>query len=74
MLPATFFLSFVSEYSNQGPLTITFVSDNEELISQCDVHLQYTMSFLNEIIKSEYDVTKQIFCTASKYNLNTSYH
>ena len=74
MLSATVFFALISEYINKGPLTITFVSDNEELINLCDADLQYKIQFPNETIESEYNVTKQNYCTALKYNLKASYY
>ena len=51
-----------------------FVSDNQELINCYNTHLQYIIPYPNETVKSEYDVTEQIYCTASKYKLKLSYH
>ena len=34
----------------------------------------YKIPFSNETVKSEYGVTEQIYCTALKYNLKSSYH
>ena len=74
MLSVTVFFALISKYTKNEPLTVTFVSDNQELINRCDSHLQYKIPFPNKTIKSEYDVTEQIYCSASKYNLKSSYH
>lgn len=74
MLSVTVFFVLISKYTKNEPLMVTFVSDNQELINWCDAHLQYKIPFPNETIKSEYNVTEQIYCTESKYNLKASYH
>ena len=74
MLSATVFFALISEYTNNQLLTVTFISDNKELISRCDAHLQYKIHFPNKTIKSEYNSTEQIYCTALRYNLKASYH
>ena len=74
MLSVTVFFALISKYTKNEPLMVMFVSDNQELINRCDAHLQYKIPFPNETVKSEYDVTEQIYITASKYKLKPSYH
>ena len=74
MLSVTVFFALIMKYTNNGSLTVTFVSNNQELINRCDAHLQYIITYPNETIKLEYDVTEQIYCTTSKYKLEPPYH
>ena len=74
MLSVIVFFALIMEYTQNGPLTVMFVSNNQELINRCDSHLKYIITYPNETIKFEYDVMEQIYCTASKYNLKPSYH
>ena len=74
MLSVTVFFALMVEYTKSGLLMVTFVSDNQELINRCDAHLQYIIPYLNKTVKSEYDVTEQMYCTALIYNLKPSYH
>ena len=66
--------ALITEYTKNEPLTVSFVSKNQELINHCDTHLQYKIPYLNQTVKLEYNVTEQIYCTASKCNLKLSYH
>ena len=74
MLSVTVFFTLIKEYTKKDLSSITFVSDNQELINRCNAHLQYIIPYPNETIKSEYDVTEQIYITASKCELKSSYH
>ena len=74
MLSVTVFFALIAEYTNRELSSLMFVSDNQELINRCNAHLQYIIPYPNETIKSEYNVTEQIYSTASKYNLKPSYH
>ena len=74
MLSVTVFFALIMKYTQKESLSITFISNNPELINCCNTHLQYIIPYLNETIKSEYDITEQIYCTASKYKLKLSYH
>jgi len=66
--------ALIKEYTGRNLSSITFVSDNQELINRCNAHLQYVIPYPNETVKSEFDVTEQIYITASKYKLKPSYH
>ena len=74
MLSVTVFFALIKEYTGKELSSITFVSDNQELINRYNAHLQYIIPYPNETIKSEYNVTEQIYITASKYELKSSYH
>ena len=74
MLLVTVFFALIKEYTEKDLSSITFVSDNQERINRCNAPLQYIIPYPNETIKSEYDVTEQIYITASKYELKSSYH
>ena len=74
MLSVIVFFALIKEYTEKDLSSITFVSDNQELINRCNAHLQYIIPYPNKTIKSEYDVTEQIYITASKYELKSSYH
>ena len=74
MLLVTVFFALITKNMKNEPLTVTFVSNNQELINCCDAHLQYKIPFLSKTVKLEYNVTEQIYCTVLKYNLKPSYH
>ena len=74
MLSVTVFFALIMEYTQNKPLLLTFVSNNQELINCCNAHLQYIIPYPNETVKLEYNVMEQIYCTPSKYKLKPSYH
>ena len=53
MLSVTVFFALIKEYTEKDLSSITFVSDNQELINRCNAHLQYIIPYPNETIKSE---------------------
>jgi hypothetical protein len=50
-------------------MKIVFISDNSELIRRLKVHKHYEEPFPNETLKSEFDVTEQIYRTTKTYGI-----
>jgi hypothetical protein len=62
MLSGTLFLSILSNYFDQE-FKIVFISDNAELIRRMNAHKHYHDPFPNETLRSEFDITEQIYNT-----------
>jgi hypothetical protein len=73
MLSGTMFLSLVIQYLKIEPLTVVCISDNAELIRQCQAHKHYRDPFPNETLRSEFDMTEQIYKTQKEFNINASF-
>ncbi|OEU11291.1 hypothetical protein FRACYDRAFT_246405 [Fragilariopsis cylindrus CCMP1102] len=72
MLSATMLVSIISQYLNTE-LNVLFISDNDELIKRCNAHKHYNDPFPNETLRSEYDVTEQIFSTINDSQIKAKY-
>ena len=58
MLVVTVFMSSVLTYTNRTNLSLTYISDNQELINRLKDHKEYDFPFPNETTKSEFDIIK----------------
>jgi hypothetical protein len=74
MLSATMFISILCNYLNVPEFNVVCISDNAELIRRCRAHLHYKEPFPNETIKSEYDVTEQIYRTQAAHNIKATFY
>jgi hypothetical protein len=72
MLSGTLFLSIFSEYFDQS-FKIVFISDNAELIRRMNAHKNYQEPFPNETLRSEFDVTEQIYKTQTASKIIPTY-
>jgi hypothetical protein len=63
MLSVTMFIALIKHYLEIEIMKIVFISDNSELIRRLKVHKQYDEPYPNETLKSEFDVTEQIYRT-----------
>ena len=63
MLAVTVLMSLVLTFTNRTNLSLTCVSDNQELINRMKEHKEYNFPFPNKTTESEFDITEQIFCT-----------
>jgi hypothetical protein len=50
-------------------MKILFISDNSELIRRLKVHKHYDEAFPNGTLKSEFDVTEQIYRATTTYGI-----
>ena len=55
-------------------MTVKFVSDNFELINRGNAHLSYDYPYPNTTLKSEFDLTGQIYQTHQAYNIKATFH
>ena len=74
MLSATMFLSILCTYLDIQVFNVVCISDNAELIRRCKAHLHYKEPFPNETLKSEYDVTEQIYRTQAAHNIKATFY
>ena len=72
MLSATLLVTIISHYLNTE-LNVLFISDNDELIKRCNAHKHYNDPFPNETLRSEFDVTEQIFSTIKDSQITAKY-
>jgi hypothetical protein len=73
MLSITMFIALIIKHLEVEPMEIIFISDNSELIRRLKAHKQYEDPYPNETLKSEFDVTEQIYKTATTYRIKTTY-
>ena len=73
MLSVTMFIALMTKYLDLEHLKIIFISDNSELIRRLKVHKHYDDPYPNETLKSEFDVTEQIYKTTSIYGIDATY-
>jgi len=73
MLSATMFLSLITKYLKIEPLTVVCISDNAELIRRCKAHQHYKDPFPNETMRSEFDVTEQIYKSITESKTKATY-
>jgi hypothetical protein len=69
MLSVTMFLALMTKYLEISQMKIVFISDNSELIRRLQVHKHYDEPYPNETLKSEFDVTEQIYKTTTIYGI-----
>ena len=74
MLAVTVFMSSVLKFTNRTNLSLTCISDNQELINRMKEHKEYNFPFPDETTKSEFDITEQIFCTTKAYDISADYN
>ena len=74
MLSVSLFFALVKTYFELESVTVKFVSDNLELINRGNAHLSYDYPYPNTTLKSEFDLTKQIYRTHQAYNINSTFH
>jgi hypothetical protein len=67
------FIALIIKYLEVEPMKIVFISDNLELIKRLKAHKHYTEPYPNETLKSEFDVTEQIYRTTESYGIIASY-
>jgi hypothetical protein len=73
MLPVTMFIALIKHNLKIEEMKIVFISDNSELIRRLKVHKHYDEPFPNETLKSEFDVTEQIYRTTTTYGMKSTY-
>jgi hypothetical protein len=73
MLSVTMFIALIKHYLKILAMKIVFISDYSELIRRLKVHKHYDEPFPNETIKSEFDVTEQIYRTTTPYGIQSTY-
>jgi hypothetical protein len=73
MLSATMFIALITKYLEIEQMRIVFISDNSELIRRLKVHKHYDEPYPNETLKSEFDVTEQIYRTKELYGIDATY-
>jgi hypothetical protein len=73
MLSVTMFIALIKHYLEIETMKIVFISDNSELIRRLKVHKQYDEPYPNETLKSEFDVTEQIYRTTTTYGIHSTY-
>jgi hypothetical protein len=71
MLSVTMFIALIKHYLKIETMKILFISDNSELIRRLKVHKHYDEPFPNETLKSEFDVTEQIYRTTTTYGIQS---
>ncbi|OEU21556.1 hypothetical protein FRACYDRAFT_235180 [Fragilariopsis cylindrus CCMP1102] len=74
MLSATVFFSIMVTELGLDEFKVKCISDNAELIRRCKAHLHYKDSFPNETLRSEYDITEQIYTTQHDHNIKATFH
>ena len=74
MLSATVFFSIMVTELGLDEFKVKCISDNAELIRRCKAHLHYKDSFPNETLRSEYDITEQIYKTQHDHNIKATFH
>ena len=73
MLSVTLFLAILTKYLKMTSLNVVCIADNAELIRRCNAHKQYKEPYPNETLRSEFDVTEQIYKTQTEYNINATF-
>jgi hypothetical protein len=73
MLSVTMFIALIKHYLKIEAMKIVFISDNSELIRRLKVHKHYDEPYPNETLKSEFDVTEQIYRTTKTYRIHSAY-
>jgi hypothetical protein len=73
MLSVTMFIALITKYLEIEQMRIVFISDNSELIRRLQAHKHYKEPYPNETLKSEFDVTEQIYRTTEIYGINATY-
>ena len=73
MLSVTMFIALIIKYLEVETMKIVFISDNLELIKRLKAHKHYNDPYPNETLKSEFDVTEQIYRTTETYGIKASY-
>jgi hypothetical protein len=68
MLSVTLFIAILAKYLKMKSFNV-----NAELICRCNVHKQYKEPYLNETLRSEFDVTEQIYVTQHNNNINATF-
>jgi NAD-dependent dihydropyrimidine dehydrogenase PreA subunit len=68
------FLSILCNYLEVPLFHVVCISDNAELIRRCKAHLQYKEPFPKETLRSEYDVTEQIYRTQAAHNIKATFY
>jgi hypothetical protein len=67
------FIALIKHYLEIETMKIVFISDNSELIRRLKVHKHYDEPFPNETLKSEFDITEQIYRTTTTYGIQSTY-
>ena len=73
MLSGSLFVGLLFSYIRRTSVTVTFVSDNLELIRRQQAHQKYSFPYANEIMRAEFDLTEQIFLTHKTYNIRPTF-
>jgi hypothetical protein len=73
MLSINMFIALMKQYLEIESIKKVFISDNSELIKRLKVHRQYDEPYPNEALKSEFDVTEQIYRTTKTYGIHSTY-
>jgi ABC-type antimicrobial peptide transport system ATPase subunit len=73
MLSVTMFIALIKHYLKIEEMKIIFISDNSELIRRLNVHKFYDEPYPNETLKSEFDVSEQIYRTTKTYGIHSTY-
>jgi len=73
MLSVTMFISILTEHFKMKSFKVVCIADNAELIRRCRSHQHYKEPYPNETLRSEFDVTEQIYVTQTRHNINATF-
>jgi hypothetical protein len=73
MLSVTVFIALIEHYLKIETMKIIFIPDNSKLIRRLKVYKHYDELFPNKTLKSEFDVTEQIYRTTTTYGIQSIY-
>lgn len=73
MLSVTLFIAILTKYLKMNIFNVICIADNAELIRRCKAHKQYKEPYPNETLRSEFDVTEQIYMTQHNNNINATF-
>ena len=73
MLSVTLFIAILTKYLKMKSFNIVCIADNAELIRRCNAHKHYKEPYPNETLRSEFDVTEQIYMTQTEHNIKSTF-
>ena len=74
MLSISVFVALIAKHRNPNNIKIKIVTDNLKLVNRSNAHLEYKHLYPNNTLKSEYNVTEQIFLINSAYKIVAMFH
>lgn len=72
MLTVKVFMALILKFTSKDSATLLYISDNQELVNQMTEHKNCKHFFPNEITKSDFNVTEQIYLTRREPNINAT--